>query len=324
MKLPRRKFLQIAAASALSAPPSVAIAQAYPRQPVRWMVAFPAGGPVDAMTRIIGQRLADKLQQPFIIENEIGGGRNVAAEIVAHAPADGYTLLLIDVTNAVNATVYTKLNFDFVRDIAPVAGIVRTPFVMEVGPSFPVKTVAEFTAYARANPGKIKMASGGIGSPTHLCGEMFKITAGVDLLHVPYGLEGPALVDLKGGQIQVMFGVLPVSFEHIKTGEIRALAVTSEMRSDALPDVPTVGETIAGFEATQWYGLGVPKGTPSEVVNLLNKEIGAALADPVLRPRIVGNGTVAFSILPTELMQLISMDIEKWGRVARVANVKLD
>jgi tripartite-type tricarboxylate transporter receptor subunit TctC len=323
MKLPRRQFLYLAAgATALPAASRLAMAQTYPTRPVRWIVAFPEGGPTDALARAIGQRLSERLGQSFVIENEAGGGRNTAVEIVAHAPADGYTLLMIDVTDAINATVYGKLNFNFIRDIAPVAGIVRTPFVMEVSPSFPAKTITEFIAYAKANPGKIKMASGGTGTPTHMCGEMFKLMARVEMLHVPYRLETPAVTDLIGGKVQVLFGVLPVSIERIKAGEVRPLAVTTATRSEALPNVPTVGEFIFGYEASQWYGIGAPKNTPTEIISKLNNEINAALADPVMKARIVSNGTSGFPISPAEFARLVGAETEKWGKVVRAANIK--
>jgi tripartite-type tricarboxylate transporter receptor subunit TctC len=274
------------------------------------------------LARVIGQRLSERLGQSFVIENETGGGRNTAVEIVAHAPANGYTLLMIDVTNAINATVYGKLNFNFIRDIAPVAGIVRTPFVMEVSPSFPAKTVAEFIAYAKANPGKIKMGSGGTGTPTHMCGEMFKLMADVEMLHAPYRLETPAVADLIGGKVQVLFGVLPVSIERIKAGEVRPLAVTTATRSQALPNVPTVGEFVFGYEASQWYGIGAPKNTPIEIISKLNNKINAALADPVMEARIFSNGTSGFPISPAEFARLVGAETEKWGKVVRAANIK--
>ena len=281
MKLPRRQFLHLAAgAAALPAVSRIAWAQAYPTRPVRIIVGFAAGGAADIIARLIGQWLSERLGQPFVIENRPGAGSNIATEAVVRAPPDGYTLLLVGTANAINATLYDKLNFNFIRDIAPVAGIIRVPNVMVVNPSVPAKTVPEFIAYAKANPGKINMASGGIGTAAHVSGELFKMMAGVDMVHVPYRGAAPALTDLLGGQVQVMFASMPSSIEHIRAGKLRALAVTTATRSEALPDIPTVGEFVPGYEASAWYGVGAPKDTPAEIVDKLNKEINAASPIP--------------------------------------------
>jgi tripartite-type tricarboxylate transporter receptor subunit TctC len=276
MKLPRRKFLHLAAAAAaLPAVSRVARAQAYPSRPVRIIVPFAAAGAFDIMARLIGQWLSERLGQPFVIENRPGAGTNIGTETVVKAPPDGYTLLLAGTPNAINATLYEKLNFNFIRDIASVAGISRAPLVMAVHSSVPAKTVPEFIAYAKANPGKISMASAGIGAPSHVSGELFKMMAGVNVVHVPYRGAGPALVDLLAGQVQVGFPSMPSSVEYVRAGKLRALAVTSATRSDALPDIPTVGEFLPGSEASASYGIGAPKGTPAEIIDMLNKEIGS-------------------------------------------------
>jgi tripartite-type tricarboxylate transporter receptor subunit TctC len=287
MKLPRRAFLQLAAgAAALPAVSRIARAQTYPSRPVRIVVGFAAGGGVDIVARLIGQWLSERLGQQFVIENRPGAATNIGTEAVVRAPADGYTLLLADASAAINATLYDKLNFNFIRDIAPVAGIIRVANVMEVNPSFPAKTVPEFIGYAKANPGKINFASGGNGAPPHVSGELFKMMTGVDIVHIPYRGLAPALTDLIGGQVQVMFGTMPPSIEYIRAGKLRALAVTTAMRSAALPDIPTVGEFVSGYEASTWYGVGAPKNTPSEIVEKLNKEINAGLFDPKLKARL--------------------------------------
>ena len=292
MKLPhRRQFLHLAAgAAALSTVSRFARAQGYPSRPVRIIVGFAAGGGVDIVARLIGQWLSERLFQQFIVENRPGAGRNIATETVVRAPADGYTLLLVSPANAVNATLYDKLNFNFMRDFAPVAGIMRVPNVMLVNPSVPAKTVPEFIAYAKANPGKVNMASGGIGGGDHMAGELFKMMTGVDMVHVPYRGAAPALTDLIGGQVQVMFASLPASIEYIRAGKLRALAVTTATRSEVLPDIPAVSELVPGYEASNWYGVGVPKNTPAEIVEKLNKEINAALADPRMKARLADLG----------------------------------
>jgi tripartite-type tricarboxylate transporter receptor subunit TctC len=328
MKIPRRQFLHlVTGAAAVPAVSRVAKAQTYPSRPVRWIVPFASGGSVERFSRVMGQRLSERLGQPFVFEfvtqNE-PRWRDMSVATVARAPADGYTLLTIDVTNAVRATVYDKLNFNFIRDIAPAAGIVRTPLVMVVSSSFPAETVPEFIAYAKANPGKIKMASGGIGTLTHISGEMFKMMAGVDMFHVAYRGEAPALADIIGGQVQVIFGVLPVHVDRIRAGEVRALAVTAATRAEALPNVPTVGEFVPGFEAGQWYGVGAPKNTPTEIIHKLNNEINADLADPKIKALIADRGYTEFPISPPNLAMLIANETEKWAKVIRTANIKVE
>jgi tripartite-type tricarboxylate transporter receptor subunit TctC len=324
MKLPhRRHVLHLAAgAAALPAISRIAWAQTYPNRPVRVIVGFASGGAADIMARLVGQWL--RLGQPFVIDNRPGGGGNIATEAVVRAPADGYTLLLVGVPNAINATLYDKLSFNFIRDIAPVAGIFRGAYVMVANPSVPAKTLPEFISYARANPGKINMASAGIGSTNHVAGELFKMMAGVDLVHVPYRGTGPALTDLLGGQVQVNFPAMASSIEYIRTGKLRALAVTTATRSEALPDVPTVGEVVPGYEASAWYGVGAPRGTPAEVIEKLNHEINAALADPEMKARFADLGGIAIVGSPADFGKLIADEIEKWGKVVKFAGVKAD
>jgi tripartite-type tricarboxylate transporter receptor subunit TctC len=323
MKLPRRNFLHLAGgAAALPAVSRIARAQSYPTRPVRIIVGFPAGGGADIVARLIGQWLSERLGQQFIVENRPGAATNIATEAVVRAAADGYTLLLVHSSNAMNATLYEKLNFNFIRDIAPVASIIVVPNVMLVHPSVPAKTVAEFIAYAKANPGKINFASGGIGGPSHLAGELFKAMAGVNLVHVPYRGGGPAVNDLLGGQVQVYFASTPASIEYIKAGTLRALAVASATRSEMLPDIPTVGEFVPGYEAPTWYGLGAPKNTPAEIVDKLNNEINAGLADPKLRVRLADLGGTVMMGSPADFGKLIADDTEKWAKVIRSANIK--
>jgi tripartite-type tricarboxylate transporter receptor subunit TctC len=323
LKLPRRKFLYLAAgAAALSAISRIAKAQAYPSRPVRIVVPYPPGGPNDILARLMGQWLSERLGQPVVIDNRPGGGSNIGTEAVVRAPPDGYTLLLLGSTNAVNATLYDKLNFNFIRDITPVGSIVRLSQVMLVHPSFPAKTVPEFIAYAKTNPGKINMASPGNGSTPHVAGELFKVMAAVDMVHVPYRGTAPALTDLLGGQVQVTFSVPLASIEYIRTGKLRALAVTSATRSEALPDVPTVGEFVPGYEASSWFGVGAPKITPIEIVDKLNKEINSGLADPKLRARLAELGATPMALSPVEFGKLIAADTDKWGEVIRTANIK--
>src|SRR5438874_2123252 len=285
--LPRRRFLRLAAlAAATPAVSRIACAQSYPSRPVRLIIGFPPGGPSDIMARLLGQWLSERLGQPFVVENRPGAGGNISAEAVVRAPPDGYTLHLSASPNAINATLYDKLNFNFLRDIAPVGGITRVPNIMEVNPAVPARTVPEFIAYAKANAGKINMASGGNGTTQHLSGELFKMMTGVDMVHVPYRGETPALTDLVGGQVQVMFGVMASSIEHVRAGRLRALAVTTATRSDALPDAPTVRDFVAGYEASTWFGFGAPKDTPAEIVARLNREINAGLADARIKSRL--------------------------------------
>jgi tripartite-type tricarboxylate transporter receptor subunit TctC len=291
---------------------------------VRILVGFAPGGGVDIMARLIGQWLSERLGQPFVIENRPVAGTNITTQVVVSAPPDGYTLLLVNAANAINATFYGNLNFNFLRDIAPVAGIMRVPSVMVVNPSVPAKTIPEFIAYAKANPGKINMASGGIGGPSHVSGELFNMMAGVSMVHVPYRGAGPALVDLLGGQVQVLFNSPPASIEYIKAGALRALAVTTATRAEALPDIPTVGEFVPGYEASQWYGVGVPKDTPTEIVDKLNKEINAGLADAKMNVRLADLGGTVLAGSPADFAKLIADETDKWGNVIRALNIKAD
>ena len=323
MKFPRRRFLYLAAgAAALPAMPMVARAQTYPVRPVHLICPFAAGGPNDITARLIGQALSERLGQPFVIDNRAGAGANVGTEVVVRAPADGYTLLLASSANAVNATLYDKLSFDYIRDIAPVASIVRVPNVMVVNPSVPAKTVPEFIAYAKANPGKLNMATSGNGSTTHVSGELFKELAGVDLVAVAYRGGGPALIDLLAGQMQVMFEPTIAAIEFIRSGKLRALAVTTATRSDLLPDIPTVGEFVPGYEASQWYGVGAPRNTPAEVVARLNTEINAALAEPKLQARFNDLGGIPTPMTSTEFGKFVADETVKWGKVVRAGNIK--
>jgi tripartite-type tricarboxylate transporter receptor subunit TctC len=323
MKLPRRQFLHLAAgAAAFPALSRIARAQAYPSRPVRLIVPIAPAGGGDILARLMGQWLSERLGQPFIIENRPGGGGNIGTEAVVRAPADGYTLLLVGSFNAVNATFYDKLNYNFIRDIAPVAGIIRAPYVMAVNPTVPAKTVPEFIAYAKAHPGEISFASAGTGTGSHIAGELFKMMAGVDMVHVPYRSGGPAVTNLLAGQVQVLFNPPLASIAHIRAGRLRALAVTTATRSDALPDVPTVGEFVPGYEASTWYGVGVPKKTPAEIVDKLNKEINAALADPGMKARIVDLGGDALVLSPADFGRLIADETEKWGKVIRAVNIR--
>jgi tripartite-type tricarboxylate transporter receptor subunit TctC len=325
MKLPRRQFLQVAAgAAALPAVSRTARAQTYPTRPVRIMVGAAPGGAFDILARLIGQSLSERLAQPFVIENRPGAGSNIAAEAVVKAPADGYTLLLVSSVNAINATLYDKLNFNFIRDIAPVASLLRQPQIMLVNPSFPAKTVPEFIAYAKANPGKISMASAGNGTGPHLGGELFKMMAGIDMVHVPYRGGAPALTDLIGGQVQVMF-IGPIEVvEHIRAGRLRGLAVTAARRLDALSDLPTVGDFVPGYETSNWFGIGAPRNTPAEIVERLNKEINAGLADNKLRARLVELGGTVLPGSPAEFGKLIADDTDKWAKIIKTAGIRAE
>jgi tripartite-type tricarboxylate transporter receptor subunit TctC len=323
--LGRRSFLHLAAgAAALPAVSRLARAQAYPARPVRLIVGFPAGGGADIVARLIGQWLSERLGQSFVIENRPGAGSNIATEAVVRALPDGYTLLLVQAANAINTTLYDKLNFNFIRDIAPVAGIMIVPNVMLVHPSVPAKTVPEFIAYAKANPGKINLGAGGIGGPSHVAGELFKIMTGTDLLLVSYRGRGagPSLVDLLAGQVQLAFQTLPSSIEYIRAHKLRALAVTTATRSDALPDLPTVGDFVPGYEAPTWYGLGAPKNTPAEIVEKLNNEINAGLADPKMKTRLADLGGTPLLGSRADFGKLIAEETEKWAKVIRAANIK--
>ena len=325
MKLPRRNFLHLAAgAVALPAFSRVAVAQTYPTRPVKLVVGFPPGGGNDIVARLIAQWLSERLGQPFVVENRPGAGTNIATEAVVRAQPDGYTLLFVAPSSAINATLYEKLSFNFIRDIAPVAGLIRLPNVMEVNPSVLVKTVPEFIAYAKADRSKINMASPGVGTSVHLSGELFKMMAGVDMLHVPYRGTAPALTDLLSGQVQVMFGTMTGSIEYIRTGTLRALAVTTATRAEALPDIPTVGEFLPSYEASNWYGLGAPKNTPAEIVAKLNKEINAGLADPKLRARLADLGGTVLAGSPADFGKLIADETEKWGKVVKFVGIKAD
>jgi tripartite-type tricarboxylate transporter receptor subunit TctC len=312
----------------ISAPPRcpvasrVARAQAYPSRPVRVIVPFAPAGTTDIVARLIGQWLSERLGQQFVIDNRPGGGGNIGTEAVVRASPDGYTLLMVGGWNAINATLYDKLSFNFIRDIAPVAGTNREPYVIVVHPSVPAKTVPEFIAYANANPGKVTMASGGIGAPSHVSGELFKMRAGVNLVHVPYRGGGPAVTDLLGGQVQVMFAPTPPSIEHIRSGKLRALAVTTATRLDALPDIPTVGEFVPGYEASNWYGVGIPKNTPADIVDKLNKEINAGLADPKIQARLADFGGTPLVVSPADFGRLIAEETEKWAKVIKSVGIK--
>jgi len=326
MKFPhRRRFLRLAAsAAAVPFAPHLAKAQVYPSRSVRLVVGFPPGGPTDIAARPMGQWLSERLGQQFVIENRPGAGSNIGTEAVVRAPPDGYTLLLAYSANAINATLYDKLNFNFIRDIAPVAGISRETTVMVVNPSFPAKTVPEFVAFAKANSGKINFASGGHGTPPHVVGELFKMMAGVNLIHVPYRGGAPAVTDLLGGQVQAMFASPSISIEHVRAGKLRALAVTTATRSQALPDVPTVGDFLSGFEASVWLGIGTPKNTPAEIIDKLNKEINAGLADPKIRARFADLGSTVLPGSPDDFGKLIAEETEKWAKVIRAANIKAE
>lgn len=326
MRLPhRRHFLRLAVgAVALPAVPLVAQAQTYPAKPVRLVVGYAAGGVNDILARLMGQWLSEHLGQPFVIENKPGAGSNIATETVVRSSADGYTLLVVSAANAINATLYDKLNFNFLRDIVPVAGIGRVSNVMVVNPSFPAKTVPEFIAYARANPGKITMASAGIGSPQHVGGELFKMMTGVNMVHVPYRGGAPALTDLIGGQVQVYFSSTGSSIEYIKAGKVRPLGVTSAQRSAALPDVPTIAEFVPGYEASAWYGFGAPRNAPAEIVEKLNKEVNAGLADLKLQARLAEFGALPLLGSPSEFSAFLADETEKWGKVVKFANIKPD
>jgi len=326
MKLPhRRQFLHLAAgAAALPAASRFAFAQAYPMRPVRLIIPAAAGGAVDILARLMGQWLSERLGQPFIIENRPGGGGNIGTEAVVRASPDGHTLLMVGSYNAVNATLYAKLNFDLMRDIAPVASVIRGAYVMVVNPSVPAKTVPEFIAYAKANPGKVTMASSGIGTPPHVAGELFKMMAEVNLVHVPYRGSGPALVDLLAGQVQVSFPSMTSSIGYIRAGTLRALAVTTAERSDALPDIPTVGEFVPGYEASAWYGIGAPRNTPVEVIDKLNKEINAGLADPKIKARLADLGNAPLALSPADFGKLIAEETKKWAKVVKFSGAKAD
>jgi tripartite-type tricarboxylate transporter receptor subunit TctC len=325
LKLARRRFLHLAtAAAALPSVSRMATAQTYPTRPVRLIIGYPPGGSADITARLLGQWLSERLGQPFVIESRPGASTNIATEAVVRAPPDGYTLLLVAPANAINATLYEKLNFNFISDIAPVAGIIRFPNVMVVNPLVPAKSVPEFIAYAKANPGRLNMASSGNGSTIHVSGELFKMMTGVNMVHVPYRGGAPALTDMISGQVQVMFDNVPTSIEFIRAGKLRALAVTTATRSEVLPDLPTVGDFVPGYEASAWYGVGVPKGTPDDIIDKLNKEINAILAEPKAKARLADLGASLLAGSPADFGKLVADETEKWGKVVKFSGAKPD
>ena len=326
MKLSRRSILRLAASAAVlpAASRITQAQQAYPMRPVRLVVGFPAGGVVDTLARLVGQRLSERLRQPFIIENRPGAGGNVATEAVVRAAPDGHTLLMINLPHAINAALYDNLNFDFIRDIAPVAGIMRAPGLMVVNPSMPARTVPEFIAYVRSNPGKINMASAGNGTTGHVFGELFKFMTALNVVHVPYRGGMPAITDLLSGQVQVYFGPVLESIEHVRTGKLRALAVTAAERLELLPDIPAIAEFVPGYEASGWHGIGAPANTPRDIVGTLNTEINAAFADPKMKSRLSDLGGSALAVSPDGLAKLIAEETEKWAKVVRFSGLKPD
>jgi len=325
MSLARRRFLQLAgAAVAAPAVTRAAWAQSYPARPVRLIIGYTPGGSADLTSRLIAQWLSERLGQSFVVESRPGGGTNIATEAVVRSPPDGYTLLLVAPANAINATLYEKLNYDFIRDMAPVAGLIRFPNVMEVNPSVPAKSVPEFIAYAKANPGKINYASSGNGSTIQMSAELFKMMVGVDMVHVPYRGGAPALTDMLSGQVQVMFDNLPTSIEHIRAGKLRPLAITSATRSELLPEVPALADFVPGYESSAWYGVGAPRNTPPEIIDRLNKEINAILAEPKVKARIAEMGATLVAGSPADFGKLVADETEKWGKVVRFAGVKAE
>ena len=325
MIIPRRRFLHLAAgAAALPAMSGTARTETYPTRPVRAIVPLAAGGAADISARLMGQWLAERLGQPFIIENRTGAGGNIGTEAVVTAPADGYTLLVAGSFNAINATLYDKLNFNFIRDIAPVAGIMRNPLIMEVTPSFPTKSVGEFIAYAKAKPGKLNMGSAGIGTPQHMAGELFKVMAGVDMVHVPYRGSGPMLTDLLRGELHVAFDPMLSSIEHIRAGRLQALAVTTATRSERLPDIPTVAESVSGYESFGWVGIGVPRNTRIDIIERINGEINAGLANAKVKARLEDLGSTTLGGSPADFGKLIAEQTDRWATVIRAANIKPD
>jgi tripartite-type tricarboxylate transporter receptor subunit TctC len=325
MKIPRRKFLHLVTTAAMvPSAARLACAQNYPARPVRIIVGFPAGGSADLAARLVGQWLSERLGQQFVVENRVGAGGNIGVEAVVNAAADGYTLLLIGPPQAINATLYEKLNFNFLRDIAPIAAILRYPNVMEVHPSVPARTVPEFIAYAKANPGKLNFASAGNGTSQHVSGELFKAMTGVNMVHVPYRGNAPALTDMVGGQVQVMFDNMPTSIEFIRAGKLRPLAVTTAVRSEALPDLPTVADFVPGYEASGWFGIGAPRNTPAEIIGKLNGEINAGLAEAKIKARLADLGSTPLVFSPAEFGKHLADETEKWGKVIKFAGAKAD
>jgi tripartite-type tricarboxylate transporter receptor subunit TctC len=325
MKFPRRRFLHLAAgAAALPAVSRIAKAETYPSKPVRFIIGYAPGGSADITARLMGQWLSERLGQPFIVESRAGAGSNIGTEAVIRSPADGYTILLAAPANAINASLYVKLNYNFLRDVAPVAGIIRFPNVMEVNPSVPANTVPEFIAHAKANPGKINFASSGAGSTIHMSAELFKMMTGIDMVHVPYRGSALAMTDMLGGQVQVMFDNVPSSLEQIRSGKLRPLAVTTSVRSEALPDVPTVADFVPGYESSAWYGVAVPKGTPPEIIDVLNREINAGLADPKLRARFIELSAAVLPGSSADFGKLLVDETEKWAKVVKFSGAKAD
>jgi tripartite-type tricarboxylate transporter receptor subunit TctC len=323
MKLPRRKLLHLAAcAAALPAVPRIAYGQTYPSRPVRIIVPFAAAGPNDIIARALGQWLSERLAQSFVIENRPGAASNIGTEVVVNAAPDGYTVLMVSSPHAINATLYEKLHFNFIRDIAPVAGIMRIPNVMVVAQAFPVRSVPEFISYAKANPGKLNFASSGVGASNHMSGELFKAMTGIEMTHVPYRSSGPALTDLFGGQVQVMFDAMTSTIEHIKANKLRPLAVTSAAQSALLPETLVMSDFVPGYEVSNWFGLGMPRNTPEEIVNMLNKAVNDALADPTLKARLAALGGTTIPGSPADFGKLIADETEKWGKVIRAAHIK--
>jgi tripartite-type tricarboxylate transporter receptor subunit TctC len=325
MKFPRRQFLQLAAGAAmLPAISTIGAAQAYPSRPVRLIIGYTPGGSADLTARLMGQWLSERLGQPFVIENRPGGGTNIATEAVVRAPSDGYTLLLAAPANAINATLYDKLNFNFLRDVEPVAGIIRFPNVVVVNPQVPVKSIPELIAYAKANPGKLNMASSGNGSTIHMSGELFKMLTGINMVHVPYRGGAPALTDMISGQVQVMFDNIPTCAEHVKSGKLRGLAVTSTTRSEVLPDLPTVADFLPGYEASAWYGIVAPKNTPADVIDTLNKAANAVLADAAAKTRFAELGAILLPGSAADFGKLLADETEKWGKVVKFSGARVD
>jgi tripartite-type tricarboxylate transporter receptor subunit TctC len=322
MTLPRRRFLQFAGAAVLAAPRLAIAQQNYPNRPIRWVVSFPAGGSNDIVARIVGQSLSELLGQQVVIENRAGAGGSLGMQAVLSAPPDGYTLGFVTPNNAINGAVYPNLPFDFLRDSVPVGGLMSLPNVLDAHPSLPVKTVAELIAYAKANPGKVNMATPGTGTSPHVSGELFKMMTGINMVHVPYRGAAPALTDLIGGQVQVMFDNLPSSVEHIKSGKIRGLGVTTAKRADALPELPTIGETVAGYEANVWYGLCAPKGTPSEIIARLHAAVNTVLTEARVKARFAELGGAPMPMEPAAFGKLVAVDTEKWAKVVQFAGIK--